>query len=102
MKKQVRHYLISGRVQGVGYRAFVKRTAEQIGLRGTVKNLRDGRVEVLVEASESDHAKFESDLKTGPSHSFVEGVSSRVVDQAFVWENFEIAETGDEEWSQKA
>ena len=44
--KQV-HFLISGTVQGVGYRAFVGRQAKELGFRGQVLNLQDGRVELI-------------------------------------------------------
>ena len=43
------HILYSGRVQGVGFRFTVQRTAADLDLRGWVKNLPDGRVEILVE-----------------------------------------------------
>jgi acylphosphatase len=89
-KKLFRHYLISGRVQGVGYRAFVKRAADHLHLKGKVRNLKDGRVEAIVEASEEEHAMLELELKQGPSHALVEGLQSRIVDGSFVWENFSI------------
>lgn len=101
MKKQIRHYLISGRVQGVGYRAFVKRTAERLGLCGWVRNLADGRVEALIAASENQFRQLEAELKQGPSHALVEQLRGRIVDDSFVWENFSIASTGDKEWSSK-
>ena len=44
---EVRHFLVKGRVQGVGFRWFVHREAAEIGLRGWVKNTPDGHVEVL-------------------------------------------------------
>jgi acylphosphatase len=43
-----RRFLVSGRVQGVGFRWFVKQTAEREGVTGWVRNLHDGRVEALV------------------------------------------------------
>ncbi len=43
----VRHYLIKGRVQGVGFRWFVHHEAGQLGLRGWVRNTEDGHVEVV-------------------------------------------------------
>ena len=50
------HYLVKGRVQGVGFRWFVHREAAEIGLRGWVRNTEDGHVEVLA-AGEPDQLK---------------------------------------------
>ncbi|HEY5056696.1 MAG TPA: acylphosphatase [Acidobacteriaceae bacterium] len=52
----VMHYLVKGRVQGVGFRWFVHREAAEIGLRGWVRNTDDGHVEVLA-AGEPDQLK---------------------------------------------
>jgi acylphosphatase len=52
----VMHYLVKGRVQGVGFRWFVHREAAEIGLRGWVRNTEDGHVEVLA-AGEPDQLK---------------------------------------------
>lgn len=52
----VQHYLVKGRVQGVGFRWFVHREAAEIGLRGWVRNTEDGHVEVLA-AGEPDQLK---------------------------------------------
>src|ERR1700723_1486749 len=90
----IKHYLISGRVQGVGYRAFVHRTANRLSLLGWVRNLSDGRVEALVDAPENGHQAFEIELKKGPSHALVESVKCRIVDVSNVWENFSIAKDG--------
>jgi acylphosphatase len=49
----VQHFLVKGRVQGVGFRWFVQREAAEIGLRGWVRNTHDGHVEVLA-AGEPD------------------------------------------------
>jgi acylphosphatase len=49
----VQHFLVKGRVQGVGFRWFVHREAAEIGLRGWVRNTADGDVEVLA-AGEAD------------------------------------------------
>jgi len=46
-----RRFLVSGRVQRVGFRAAVRRRAQQLGLRGRARNLRDGRVEVIAAGS---------------------------------------------------
>jgi acylphosphatase len=70
----VKRYRIAGRVQGVGFRAFVQRHGREMGLSGWVRNLDDGTVEALVEASEEAHALFEGLLREGPSYSRVQMV----------------------------
>jgi acylphosphatase len=52
----VQHFLVKGRVQGVGFRWFVHREAAELGLRGWVRNTSDGHVEVLL-AGEPDQLK---------------------------------------------
>lgn len=66
--------LVSGRVQGVGYRAFAKRKAEELGLSGYAENLPDGRVEVVAEGEEDDLKLFIEFLKRGPRLARVEAV----------------------------
>ena len=46
------HYLVKGRVQGVGFRWFVQREAAEIGLRGWVRNTEDGHVEIVAAGTE--------------------------------------------------
>lgn len=60
------HVFVQGRVQGVGYRAFVVRVATRQGLVGGVRNLDDGRVEVEVEGGKSAIEGLLLELKTGP------------------------------------
>ena len=69
------HMLVRGHVQGVGYRAFVWDAARQHGLRGGVRNLPDGRVEVEVEGERSSIEALLRSLKKGPSRSRVTDVS---------------------------
>ena len=64
-------YIVSGRVQGVNYRYFVNRTANTLGLKGYVKNLWDGRVEVYAEGEETLLSKLEEKLKIGPELAHV-------------------------------
>lgn len=67
-----RRYLISGDVQGVGFRYFVLREAQRIGnIRGYVRNLRDGRVETYAEAEEKELIELENALWKGPLSSEV-------------------------------
>ncbi len=66
--------LVRGAVQGVGYRAFVRRHALDLGLAGHAENLADGRVEVVVEGErrEIEHALIA--LRRGPAHAEVAGI----------------------------
>ncbi len=63
---------LSGVVQGVGFRYFTKRTADSYGLSGWVRNLPDGRVEVLVEGDEEVLCHFVKDLWRGPPSARVD------------------------------
>ena len=64
-------YLVAGRVQGVGYRYFVLREAESLGVTGYARNLPDGRVEVMAEGSEDALQAFEKRLHEGPAFASV-------------------------------
>lgn len=61
-----KRFLISGRVQGVFYRASTRRKAHELGLTGYAKNLPDGRVEVLAAGSEEALLLLEKWLWQGP------------------------------------
>lgn len=67
-------YLVTGRVQGVGYRYFVLREAERLGVAGFTRNLPDGSVEVVAEGAEEVLGELESRLRQGPSFARVAGV----------------------------
>jgi acylphosphatase len=69
-----RRFILSGRVQGVGFRYFAQEMAEREGLSGGVRNLPDGRVEVEAEGDEETLARFEAALWRGPSHARVDNV----------------------------
>ena len=68
------HLLVKGLVQGVGYRYFVKTTAVQLKLKGWVRNLYDGHVEVEVQGETERVNMFISHLKEGPRFSTVDEV----------------------------
>jgi acylphosphatase len=70
--KVARKYLISGTVQGVGYRFFAQRVAARHQVAGYVRNLADGRVEVVVEGLPESVESFKHDLAAGPDFSTVE------------------------------
>jgi acylphosphatase len=61
-----RRYVISGLVQGVGYRYFTRQAAIRLGVRGWVRNLPSGEVEVHAEADSDTLAEFRAALERGP------------------------------------
>jgi acylphosphatase len=67
-------FLVSGMVQGVGFRWFVARHARALGLAGYARNLPDGRVEVLVSGPEESLPALEQLLRAGPANAQVERV----------------------------
>lgn len=60
------HAIVKGRVQGVGFRAHTQWEAARLGLTGYVRNLRDGRVEVVAEGARDDLERLERFLQAGP------------------------------------
>lgn len=73
-EKQARRYFVSGTVQGVGFRFFVQREANRLGVGGYARNLYDGRVEVLAVGSPAQLDAMKSALERGPRFSSVSGV----------------------------
>ena len=68
------HAFVEGRVQGVGFRYFVESRANLYGLKGWVRNLPDGRVEVVAEGDEILLKELLEDIKKGPSLARVDKV----------------------------
>jgi acylphosphatase len=66
--------LISGRVQGVFYRSSTRRTALELGLTGWVRNLPDGRVEIVVEGEEDQVKRLIDWCRKGPPSADVKGL----------------------------
>ncbi len=79
---------ISGNVQGVGFRAFVRRNALKIGVRGYVKNLSDGKVETVLQGRDKDVDKMIEICKKGPFGRDVENVDIQEIKDNF--DKFEI------------
>jgi acylphosphatase len=66
-----RRYLVSGRVQGVGYRYFAQAAAEREAVAGWVRNLPDGRVEAVAEGEPEAVDRFAALLRNGPRNAQV-------------------------------
>ncbi|MGH7645540.1 MAG: acylphosphatase [Gemmatimonadales bacterium] len=69
-----RRWIVRGRVQGVGFRWFVWREAERLGLAGWVHNLPDGSVEVVAQGPEAALQDLDRALGQGPQLARVDGV----------------------------
>ena len=86
-----RKFVVSGRVQGVGFRWFVARLAAALGIRGTVRNLNDGRVEVVAAGSDAALERLARELAQGPPAAQVERVeTAHVEDEVVPASGFEI------------
>ncbi len=70
-----RRFVISGRVQGVGFRWFAQEAAAREGVSGWVRNLPDGTVEAIVEGESESVVRVERALRSGPRGAHVESVS---------------------------
>ena len=86
-----RHVLVSGRVQGVGFRYFVAREAQRLGLSGWVRNLRDGCVEALLCGPQMEVALLLGLLCKGPPAARVDDV--RVEESALRVQGFILCST---------
>jgi acylphosphatase len=71
--------VVEGRVQGVGFRYFVYREAQRLGVFGWVRNRDDGSVELRVEGDPDSVRKFLDKVRAGPSFSYVTNVRMRDV-----------------------
>ena len=83
-----RKYLISGLVQGVGYRFFAQRVAARHQVAGYVRNLPDGRVEVLAEGLLESVEGFRHDLAAGPDYAAVEHLEEISLDPTGAYKAF--------------
>ena len=62
----MKHFWVSGRVQGVGFRAWTQNQAEKLNLSGWVRNVSDGRVEIMAEGTEENEIIFWQACQKGP------------------------------------
>lgn len=90
MRAVARKFMITGSVQGVGYRYFAMRAAAKHQVLGYVRNLGDGRVEALAEGSDKAVEDFKHDLLAGPTSSKVDHLEEIVVDPSGAYPTFRI------------
>ncbi len=85
-----KRYLLSGRVQGVGFRYFAYRLARELGLNGWARNRPDGRVEIEVQGEEELLDQFLMEIKSGPQLAIVKDISIDPLEKLENYESFTI------------
>ena len=90
MSTIARQFFVDGDVQGVGYRFFAQRAAARHQIVGYVKNLDDGRVEVLAEGPAQRVEAFRDELLTGPRFSSVDKIEELNLDPTGSYSSFRI------------
>jgi acylphosphatase len=85
-----RRFLISGRVQGVGYRYFALRAAATYQVSGYVRNLDSGQVEVVAEGPREAMEEFKKELAAGPYHAQVTELSETNLEVSGRYQGFRI------------
>ena len=84
------HIIVTGLVQGVGFRYFIYRKAVELGLRGFVKNLFDGSVEIVVEGEKDKIQILIEYAKIGPRSAYVKDVKVIWEDDKNEFKDFQI------------
>ncbi len=74
---QAVHVIVSGRVQGVGYRWFVQNVATKLGIKGYVRNLPDGTVELDAEGETESLNTLINEMKKGPRGAYVQALQEQ-------------------------
>lgn len=92
------HFLVTGRVQGVGYRAFVLKEAQNLRVSGQVRNLHDGRVELMAQGTADQLADLRQRLLQGPRLAQVLTLEAKEIAGARHFEGFSIEEDGSTPW----
>ena len=84
------HCTVSGNVQGVNFRAGTQSYASSLGLNGWVRNIEDGKVEILAQGPDDKLEELKKYLLRGPAFSRVENVTSEVIEYDKAYKGFEI------------
>jgi len=85
-----RRFVVSGRVQGVGFRYFIQDTALREGVTGWVRNLPDGRVEARVEGEADAVNRVEVAIRSGPRGARVQTLFVDIEDVSGAYETFSV------------
>ena len=89
--RTVRHFLITGRVQGVGFRFYMQRKARELGVTGWVRNRRDGSVEATVQGKSESVEAMAAWARRGPPSAVVAEV--KMTDGSGDYSSFETLPT---------
>lgn len=89
------HFLVRGKVQGVGFRAYVQSVAKDLNLVGWVRNLKDGCVEAVARGEAGALETLKSKLKQGPSYSRVDELKVQNFKEVIKVTEFNIERDGD-------
>ena len=92
MDKRI-HAVITGRVQGVGFRSFVEDEADNLGITGWARNLYSGEVEVIAEGNEKEAAAILPEDQAGPSLSYITDFNLEWLPATAEYRNFNIRGT---------
>ena len=84
------HWIVSGRVQGVGFRHHVVEAARRHGLSGAVRNLPDGTVEVQAAGPDAGLAAMLEEVRRGPRFSRVSGIEESELETARTFDGFRV------------
>jgi len=84
------HYIVKGRVQGVAFRHYTVIEAEKFDIRGTVKNLVNGDVEVYAQGEDAAMERFEAFLRRGPYMAHVDEMIREEVDDVRTFSYFDV------------
>lgn len=84
------HIFLSGRVQGVFFRLTAKEWADELGVKGWVRNLHDGRVEAVIEGEEEKVREMLDLMKKGPSFALVENMEIQIEEFKNEFKDFRI------------
>lgn len=90
MEEKAAYIRVYGKVQGVFFRAFTRDWASRLGLKGYVKNMSDGSVEIVAEGSEESIKELIKRVKIGPPAAIVERVSIEWREPSKVYNGFRI------------